>query len=189
MRPSSRGVRVALVIAAGSGFVAAGAERDGPARPASDLRRPLTLPNVARGTPCPRSSGHRRAKGVGIAVGDGPVFAVLGLAAAPPSPAGVAYLSSEELREGQYYRKTLWASSPQYAGPILVRGKSLRSGTAITFSTARRRSASLFFPRVRRPTWRYFPAFTVLPGGGCYGIQVDGTSFSRDLFFEATVLK
>ncbi len=41
-------------------------------------KRPLHLPTITPGTPCPTSHGHRLPTGEGRAVGSGPLYAVLG---------------------------------------------------------------------------------------------------------------
>src|SRR6266568_8213364 len=43
-------------------------------------QRPLHFPTGTPGTPCPTSPGHRLPAGEGMAVGSGPVYAVLGQA-------------------------------------------------------------------------------------------------------------
>jgi len=35
--------------------------------------------------------------------------------------------------------------------------------------------------------WRYGPSVTILPGPGCYAFQVDGTTFSEVIVFEAVL--
>jgi hypothetical protein len=34
--------------------------------------------------------------------------------------------------------------------------------------------------------WRFWPAFTYAPTAGCYAWQVDGSTFSQVIVFEAT---
>src|SRR5438132_609461 len=78
------------------------------------LDRPLHLPRAPANGQCPRTSGGLRAKGVAIALGHGPVYPVLGMSTAPPSPGGVAGLRGEYHVLGWYLHKTLWAISPRY---------------------------------------------------------------------------
>ena len=93
------------------------------------LDRPLHLPRVPASGQCPRTSGGIRAKDVAIALGHGPVYPVLGMSAAPPSRGGVAGLRSDFRVLGWYLHKTLWAISPRYQGPVLIRGRRIdRSG-------------------------------------------------------------
>src|SRR4051794_25818316 len=57
------------------------------------------------GSGCPRTAGGRSAKGVAISLGSGPAYPVLGMAAAPPSPRGVASLTDDTHRQGVFLHK------------------------------------------------------------------------------------
>ena len=43
------------------------------------------------------------------------------------------------------------------------------------------------YPGVKDVGQRYRPSYTRVRGPGCYAYQVDGTSFSRVIVFEAIV--
>lgn len=88
-------------------------------------RRPLHLPRLQASGQCPRTSGGVRAKAVAIALGHGPVYPVLGMSTAPPRPGGIAALRSDFHVFGWYLHKTLWAISPRYLGPVLIRGERI----------------------------------------------------------------
>jgi hypothetical protein len=158
------------------------------------LDRPLHLPRVSASGGCPRTSGGLRAKGVAIALGRGPVYPVLGMAAAPPAAGGVAGLRSDFHVLGWYLHKTLWAISPMYTGPILVRGERLDQPGAVRFgagASSPRGSVQQSKPILRQPSdtsreWRYLPGYTLLRGSGCYGFQIDGTGFSQVVVFSAS---
>ncbi len=91
---------------------------------------PLHLPTITPGTPCPTSHGHWLPTGEGIAVGSGPLYAVLG-----QGPSGGA---DERQRQGilQYLdahaygtgtsgwggMKVLWVIDVHARGPMLIRG-------------------------------------------------------------------
>jgi hypothetical protein len=162
-------------------------------RPAS-LGGPLHFPQLTAGERCPRTSGGLRAKGVAIALGRGPVYPVLGMAAAPPAARGVAGLRSDFHVLGWYLHKTLWAISPDYSGPILVRGERLDDPGPVRFGAGAatpRGSVRDSKPNLRQPAdtareWRYLPGFTLLRGSGCYGFQIDGVGFSQVVVFSAS---
>lgn len=78
------------------------------------LDRPLHLPRFPASGRCPRTSGGTRAKAVAIALGQRPVYPVLGMSAAPPLRGGVAGLRSDFHVLGWCLHKTLWAISPRY---------------------------------------------------------------------------
>jgi hypothetical protein len=159
-----------------------------------DLHRPLDLPSVASGTACPRTPGRRPNPDVGIALGSGPAYAVLGFEGnhVPLAPKAVVPLHSEDRRGNAYWHKTLWAVDPAYDGPILIRGRWIDSGQSLWFvlpsrtvSGSWRRVRELQIRAERSKRWRYGPSLTILPGPGCYAFQVDGTTFSDVIVFEA----
>jgi hypothetical protein len=144
------------------------------------LNRPLDLPPASR-TRCPRSKTGRRAPGVAHTLGDGPAFPVL------TSPSGVANLDPVTRRHGWYLHKTLWAVSPRYRGPLLIRGGRIDSRGDVRFSVRFELRPMLRLPGDWPGTtdWRYVPNATALRGPGCYALQIDGLDFSRDVVFEA----
>lgn len=160
----------------------------------SELRRPLHVPAPSSGR-CLRTPGGRPAPHVAIALGSGPAYPVPGLEAAPPSHKGVVRLYANERKDGAYWHKILWAVDPRYDGPVLIRGRGLDPPQALRFV---RPSAGvgglpedpvyeLEFPAQESASWRYGPSVTILPGPGCYAFQVDGTTFSRVIVFEAAI--
>jgi hypothetical protein len=141
--------------------------------------RPLRMPSLAPGTPCPvSSSATYPGSATAAAFGDGPVFAVTGGSAIGLGPAG-----ADGLRGG----KVLWSARPEYSGPALIRGARLDGPGEVRFSGGS--STSLRFDldthtRAGDGTtgsmlgWRYLPSLVYLAGAGCYGFQVnlpDGT--------------
>jgi hypothetical protein len=109
----------------------------------------------------------RAARAVGAALGRGPAYPVL---------VGVHAGAN----------KTLWAVSPTYRGALLIRGGSLDGRAALRFWPGRvRRMWWRGLWREERRRWRYGAAATIVPRPGCYGFQVDGSSFSKRIFFVA----
>lgn len=151
------------------------------------LHRPIALPPVT-GT-CPRTAGARRAPRVGITLGDGPVFPVLGFAAAPPSPRGVVhYRDGVRVRGLGYAAKVLWAGSRAYTGPVLIRARRLDRTQLVHLQLGERDPIvkELRFPAGKKTAWRYWATSTILNAAGCYGYQIDGLTFSTKVVFEAT---
>jgi hypothetical protein len=118
----------------------------------------------------------------GIALGDGPVYPV-GL------EGGVLAMVAHD---GNYLQKVLWISAPSYQGPVLIRGTRLDASGVVQFSTG----GSGPTPEFKLPEpgslsaggqadWRDWPSYTTVPQLGCYAYQVDGTTFSSVIVFEA----
>jgi hypothetical protein len=158
------------------------AERDA-AEP--DLRRPLRLPQLGSEEPCPRTPGGRPNPDIGIALGSGPVYPVLGFSAPPPAAKGVALLDDYDLRRGAYWHKTLWAVDPRYDGPVLIRGRRIDALQELGFGYDNRQLEELELPAQESDSWRYGPSETIVPGPGCYAFQVDGATFSEVIVFRA----
>ena len=151
------------------------------------LRRPLRLPVVASGESCPASTARQVHTSWGAALGDGPVYPVPGIA---PGRAHVR-LASLALRPGGYYVKTIWIGNPaSYSGPFLVRGRRLDAPGVVAFSDRETDpplgEAQMSVPDARE--WREAtgPVYTRLPSQGCYGLQVDGRTFSFVVTFEVS---
>lgn len=143
------------------------------------LRRQIRLPRLENPGLCSRSAASRSAPNVYFTLGKGPAYAVIG------SSNGVADLRDDIMNGRRYLHKTLWAVSDRYPGPLLIRAVALATGVRLRFTGGR---LELQFPPQtpgRYPSWRYFPTYIVLPGPGCYGLQVDGTTFTETIVFEA----
>jgi hypothetical protein len=149
------------------------------------LHRPLQLPHVGPGDPCPRTPGGRAAPRVAITLGNGPIYPVLGFSAAPPAPAGVVHLDPRTRERGFYRHKTLWAISARYRGPVLVRGRRIDGPGVLHFWPVRPYRRELRFPADPAGRWRYAPTTTLLAGPGCFAFQIDGLGFSRVIVFRA----
>ena len=131
------------------------------------LERPFRLPRLRQSARCPTSRVSRAAPGVGATLGRGPAYPVL-----------------VDVHAGA--NKTLWAVSRTYRGALLIRGRRLDGRGVLRFwpgGTLRMWWRGLW-PEERRE-WRYGVATTLVPRPGCYAFQVDGTSFSKRIFFVA----
>jgi hypothetical protein len=187
-----------LLAAAGCGGASDGlrpttgyASYEGCARPCpaggvpSALRRPLHLPRVPTGAPCPTST----ARTVGFAgriAGPGPVYPVLGSPTLSFQAGGSAFAGSSWRGE-----KVLWVASARYGGPVLIRAHRLDGPQAAGFGSglvpvAEMQLLSPGATSAYEPAgWREWPSYTRVRAGGCYGYQVDGTDFSAVIVFRA----
>jgi hypothetical protein len=146
------------------------------------LRRPLTLPSIPADGACPRSSSTRAGAGVTWPLGPGPAYPAIG------SPNGVANLKDDLVKKDWYLHKTLWAISPRYRGPLLIRGRRLDGPGMLRFRFGLARELKLHKLRPSAQSqWRYAPSHTALREPGCYGFQVDGTDFTEVIIFQAVV--
>jgi hypothetical protein len=149
------------------------------------VRRPLHLPRLAPGAPCP-ASPERRVGFVGPLAGPGPVYPVQGMQALTFHAGAAAFAGSPWGGE-----KVLWVSNASYAGPVLIRARRLDGQEAAGFGGGRVPSAELRLLAAGATSadepagWREWPSYTRVRGGGCYGYQVDGTDFSAVIFFRA----
>jgi hypothetical protein len=160
----------------------------------TDLHRPLHFPTLAPRTACPVTPGGRPNPDVGIALGSGPAYPVLGFEGkrVPPDPKALVPLHTEDRKGNAYWHKTLWAVDPRYDGSVLIRGwdMDLRQSLWFVLPSAtvggkQRRVRELRMRAQQSNRWRYGPSLTIFPGPGCYAFQVDGTTFSDVIIFQA----
>ncbi len=148
-------------------------------------QRPLRLPGLSASGECPRSPWA-----FGLAIGEGPVYL-------PISPDGVVNLGgplAAEQEDGTYRFKSSWLVSPDYNGPLLIRGRQLDgSGTLrLTGEESSEAADGLLLPPAvegQAPRdeagWTSWPTAITLPGPGCYAIQVDGVNLQQVIVFQA----
>lgn len=168
----------------------------------ADVSRSSTSPGTGTGPQareaqgCPRTPGGRRAKGVGIALGPGPAYPVLGMLAAPPAAGGVAVLADDIQVGDAYLHKTLWAVRPGERSELAVRAESLSTGRPVDFfegpepqNAADLREGTRAALRLARRAgrWAYAPTTTVLPGPGCYAFGVRGPGLDQRIVFRAVL--
>jgi hypothetical protein len=168
----------------------AGADDCPPDGVPSSLRRPLEVPKLSVGTPCPVSDSREISPAFAPGLGPGPVYPVgLGADATlpfeyPPAP-NSQFAGSEWGGE-----KTLWIADPDYTGPILIRGRQVDGPSEVRFDVG----AGKPLDELQLPPdyaadysggWRNFPSHTRLRTAGCYAYQVDGDGFSIVIVFRA----
>ena len=156
--------------------------------PWARLHRPLHLPIVAPGASCPVSGIGRinfAKYGVGKGIGPGPAYPI-GFAqpgsimqfSYPPDPLGPF---AGSLWSGA---KVLWFVAPRYRGPVLIRGGKVDQPERLRFNRGKVPPKEMRIPRVVAGQ-RSRPSYTRLRAPGCYAYQIDGTTFSRVIVFEA----
>jgi hypothetical protein len=151
------------------------------------LARPLTIPTIEPGAPCPTSSATTRspvaqpadAAGLGTA----PLYpisfyvgrdATLGLRGATPAP------------DGLYELKVVWASTTGYVGPVVVRVGRLdgagRGRVEQLYHADASRGDAVVFELTDFP--QDWPSLTRVSATGCWAYQVDGLTFSEVMVFR-----
>lgn len=168
------------------------------------LGRPLHLPKIATGLPCPVSAVKTYPAGAGFnddytAVGAGP-FTLTGDGTVPVDftpPAGDSFAGT-----GWPGMKVIWRVDPSYVGPVLLRGGrldgpgelrfgsytgSVGQGTPATASSEAQAYPELGYPgQDSRPSAMTYPSDIRVQTPGCYGLQVDGSNFSEVITFAVT---
>lgn len=168
------------------------------ARPSSEtqwtsLRRPLHLPKLASGAACPVSHVYRRVRWKrlnifgGQGIGRGPVY--------PSLPSAFFMAQRDEQYGGPWFgTKVFWYVQPSYRGPVLIRGRRLDGPERMGFNGRKVANPELRIKRGESVSWdgqppgsRGIPSGVRVLKAGCYGIQIDGTSFSRVVVVSADV--
>ena len=163
-----------LVSAAGG----APAARD----PWKQLRRPLHLPTLSTGEPCPVSTARSRG-GLGVALGDEPPFAL-------SVPRATMELVRARARDdGWYAYRTVWLAPAGFRERVLVRGRRLDRSRAVAFASAvkarARSELRLAYGRSKRQQTR--TAYTLVRSPGCFGLQADSPASSGVLVLGAVL--
>jgi hypothetical protein len=82
-----------------------------------------------------------------------------------------------------------WLGAPSYHGPVLIRGRKLTSHDELGFGGGAVPLAEMDVPPgggdPNAGGWRFWSGYTRLRSPGCYGLQVDGTTFSEIIIFRA----
>jgi hypothetical protein len=151
------------------------------------IRRPLRVPKLTAGTPCPvsRVVAHSTGVPIGKGAGRGPVYAG---PYAPPSAFAVALPPTRDQLDfaGSAWggEKVLWHAAPAYRGPVLIRGRRLDGEEIVRFQGGVDPLDELSFPALPGTGWREWPTYTRVIAAGCYAWQVDGIDFTDLIVFK-----
>jgi hypothetical protein len=163
------------------------------ADPWQELRRPLHLPKLAPGVSCPVSRVDRRIPWQrtnifgGQGIGRGPVY--------PGLPSGFFMATRDRQHGGQWFgSKVFWYVLPSYRGRVLIRGRRLDGPQMMGFNGRKVPARELRIERNESVSWegqprgsRGVPSGVRVLTSGCYGFQIDGTSFSRIVVVRADI--
>jgi hypothetical protein len=170
---------LALAVVGAVAVVSAGAAGSSPPDVWKKLRRPLHIPRIAPGAPCP-TTGAKRFEAL-------PAFPVLAREGNRPVLHFNYPLPRGSIDYGSPWsaQKVMWVVRARYRGPLLIRGRQLDGPHDLRFEQGQIPPASRRIPAgsgVRR-----YPSTTRVSSPGCYAYQVDGLGFSRLVVFEAKV--
>lgn len=151
------------------------------------LRRPLHLPKVPSGAACPVSRVDPRVqwRRIGSGIGRGPVYPGLG------AHSGLLFATRDRQYGGPWFgEKVFWYVLPSYRGPVLIRGRRLDGPQLVRFNGGKLPAPELRIEPDETVSWqgqppgsRGVPSSVRVMTPGCYGFQIDGTSFSRTVVF------
>ncbi len=150
------------------------------------LHRPLQLPVIPPGQPCPVTlSQHQPDPALGMIQGLGPAGPV-GLAARGALQYGAPAPYDALTDKSWGAVKVLWAVDGAVNGPVLVRGRQLDGPHRLRFNDPAVAEMLLApKPPITPGGWRDYPGYTRLQAPGCYAYQVDAPSGSTVIVFRA----
>lgn len=150
------------------------------------LWRPLSLPTVAPGEPCPVSRRHaisRKVRGTGT----GPIYSTHVIPWVVPFPAPENSIAAGT---GWSVDKTPLVSKKRFRGALLVRGARIDGQGDLGFSgpAGRRPFAAMQFAAGRSGSevadLHGWPVIVWMTAPGCYAFQIDTKTTSRLLVFR-----
>jgi len=150
------------------------------------VSRPLHLPQVAPGARCPVTPGRESTSRYvgGLMFGTGPVRMIFSDRGDPAR--GVVDLRTPGPPTLLAATNTLLVS-PSYRGPVLLRGRRLDGSGTVSFDGT---VTSYVDPpsdaNTQSDGTRTPPASVFVHSGGCYGFQIDGTTFSETVVVNLT---
>jgi hypothetical protein len=169
-----------------------------PAEMAALRARPLRLPTVAAGDPCPVTqpapldppppAGHPLIccdGGPALALGHAPLFPAPGFF---HGDGAQMRLEVKQTSPGWYGTKAPWASRPGYRGWVLIRTERLdgpgRARVELQLDEPPGTKISGDAIGVdEEADWQFWPGVTEVTGAGCYAYQVDGSGFTKVIVF------
>ena len=178
--------------------------RNSPSTVAQQLgQRPLEVPTRSADEPCflERYAVHLPGVPAEAGLGRGPVHPVFRAV-----PRILDLFSTDERSSPRTWpsAEVLFVSEPDYHGPVLIRGRQMDGQGELAFGDRPTPAPELFLPqggwnsarnrkvwdgrRLNLPEgWRVELATIRIGANGCYALQLDGTSFSQVIKFEAVL--
>ncbi len=150
------------------------------------LHRPLRLPTIRPGQPCPVTlSQHQPDPDLGVVQGTGPAGPV-GISARGALQYEAPAQSDALTDKSWGAVKVLWAVDSAVNGPVLVRGRQLDGPNGLRFNDPAVAEMLLAVTKDAFPGgWRDYPGYARLQAPGCYAYQVDAPSGSTVIVFRA----
>jgi hypothetical protein len=157
------------------------------------LHRSLHLPALGPGGRCPASKlvpePAGKKNGVDGGLGSGPVYPILS------RPGLLAFFRPDEWGRGPWAgEKVLWIVRADYKGPVLIRGRRLDGPQRMRFDGGAKPHAEIRIAPGETVKWtgqvpgsRGRPSYVRVRAVGCYGVQIDGTTFSRVVVFPIDI--
>jgi len=164
--------------------------------------KPLRLARLAPGQACaPTPVRANVSPDYGAVVGSGPVYVVDSAATGvvtyiPPNLFNTGLGASGQASLGG--AKVRWQIAPGYQGAVLIRGRQLDGSNQLTFNGGLDQTNGnalgtepvlselrLMGGQTNSASWTTWVTLTRLSHPGCYAYQVDGSSFSYTITFQA----
>jgi hypothetical protein len=102
---------------------------------------------------------------------------------------GYVRLASSDV-SGWYGIKTLWVVDPKYSGWVVVRAERLGASSPVA-ALGEAGIGPVVIPPGPTPNtfkgWRQQPSGTYVKGPGCFGFQVDGSTFQEHLILKGVL--
>jgi hypothetical protein len=151
--------------------------------PTTIRRRSVRFPKLSPGGPCPTSTGsYINVPGANGLALKGKVVSLLIPQAGDVSHGSVQLASSDVT--GWYGIKTHWLISPSYSGWVVVRAERLDQSAPVAALGEAGIGPVIIPPGPTLNTfkgWRQQPSGTYVKGPGCFGFQIDGSTFQEHL--------
>jgi hypothetical protein len=157
------------------------------------LWRALAFPPLGSGGGCPVTAPHRITKRLAPVLGSKPVYVgtygYSGDSAAVEMPSPAPY-RSRAYGTGWTIAKIVLVMRKDFRRPLLVRGQRLDGAGSLGFSgpAGRRPVVAMQFPPGKRGIdegqFKGFGLGVWATAPGCYGAQIDGKTFRRDIVFR-----
>lgn len=155
--------------------------------PATIRRRSVRFPQLTARTPCPTSRGtYVNVPGANGVALEGNVVSLL-IPQAGDVVHGSVQLAPSDVA-GWYGIKTHWLIKPSYSGWVVVRAEQLDSAAPVA-ALGDAGIGPVIIPPGPTPNtfrgWRQQPSGTYVKGPGCFGFQIDGSTFQEHLILRA----